>query len=125
MGGRQAECQPPRTDGSLVGPSIALETRGVARGGRSAGRARRRGAASPAGPPGNLGGPAGVVGLRVCPPVPAALGSPAIPFDLTTIPELPMPQTAPVKTSVVERFLRYVLVDTQSSENSKTYPSTL
>ncbi len=36
-----------------------------------------------------------------------------------------MPEITPVQTSVVERFLRYVTVDTQSSENSTTYPSTL
>jgi tripeptide aminopeptidase len=30
-----------------------------------------------------------------------------------------------LKTSVLERFLRYVTVDTQSAENSSTYPSTL
>ena len=34
-----------------------------------------------------------------------------------------MTQTA-LKTSVVERFLRYVTYDTQSAENSPTYPST-
>ena len=27
-------------------------------------------------------------------------------------------------TSVLERFLRYVVIDTQSEENSTTYPST-
>jgi tripeptide aminopeptidase len=32
---------------------------------------------------------------------------------------------SPMKTSVTERFLRYVTYDTQSSENSDTYPSTL
>jgi tripeptide aminopeptidase len=35
-----------------------------------------------------------------------------------------MPDTA-VSTSVLERFLRYVAYDTQSAENSTTYPSTL
>ena len=35
-----------------------------------------------------------------------------------------MPETATMKTSVVERFLRYVTYDTQSDENSETYPST-
>ena len=35
-----------------------------------------------------------------------------------------MPETA-LKTSVVERFLRYVTFDTQSREHSDTYPSTL
>jgi tripeptide aminopeptidase len=35
-----------------------------------------------------------------------------------------MPDTA-VKTSVLERFLRYVTYDTQSAEGSSTYPSTL
>ncbi len=36
-----------------------------------------------------------------------------------------MPETAaPAKTSVVERFLRYVTYDTQSDEKSETYPST-
>jgi tripeptide aminopeptidase len=35
-----------------------------------------------------------------------------------------MPQTTGVSTSVVERFLRYVTYDTQSSEGSDTYPST-
>jgi tripeptide aminopeptidase len=34
-----------------------------------------------------------------------------------------MPETA-VKTSVLERFLRYVRMDTQSDESSTTYPST-
>ena len=29
------------------------------------------------------------------------------------------------QSSVVERFLRYVTYDTQSSESSDTYPSTL
>ena len=28
------------------------------------------------------------------------------------------------KTSVLERFLRYVVIDTQSQEDSATYPST-
>ncbi len=36
-----------------------------------------------------------------------------------------MPETIPMKTSVVERFLRYVTYDTQSVEGSPTYPSTL
>ena len=35
-----------------------------------------------------------------------------------------MPDTA-TKSSVLERFLRYVTVDTQSAEGSSTYPSTL
>jgi tripeptide aminopeptidase len=35
-----------------------------------------------------------------------------------------MPQTATMKTSVVERFLRYVTIDTQSAQRSDTYPST-
>lgn len=35
-----------------------------------------------------------------------------------------MPETY-LKTSVVERFLRYVTFDTQSTEESETYPSTL
>ncbi len=35
-----------------------------------------------------------------------------------------MPETT-LKTSVLERFLRYVQVDTQSMEGSKTFPSTL
>jgi tripeptide aminopeptidase len=35
-----------------------------------------------------------------------------------------MPETL-VKSSVLERFLRYVTVDTQSAEGSSTYPSTL
>jgi tripeptide aminopeptidase len=35
-----------------------------------------------------------------------------------------MAQTTGVTTSVVERFLRYVTYDTQSAENSDTYPST-
>src|SRR6185369_16689030 len=34
-----------------------------------------------------------------------------------------MPETA-VKTSVLEKFLRYVRMDTQSDESSTTYPST-
>ena len=36
-----------------------------------------------------------------------------------------MPQTTSIRTSVVERFLRYVTFDTQSQEHSDTYPSTL
>ena len=36
-----------------------------------------------------------------------------------------MPDTATTKTTVLERFLRYVAYDTQSAEDSKTYPSTL
>jgi di/tripeptidase len=36
-----------------------------------------------------------------------------------------MPQTTSIRTSVVERFLRYVTYDTQSSEHSDTYPITL
>ncbi len=35
-----------------------------------------------------------------------------------------MPDTISMKTSVVERFLRYVPYDTQSDENSTTYPTT-
>jgi len=35
-----------------------------------------------------------------------------------------MSPTTPFQTSVVERFLRYVTVDTQSTETSETYPST-
>jgi len=35
-----------------------------------------------------------------------------------------MAQTTDVRTSVVERFLRYVTYDTQSAENSDSYPST-
>jgi tripeptide aminopeptidase len=35
-----------------------------------------------------------------------------------------MPDTITMKTSVVERFLRYVTYDTQSDENSSTYPTT-
>ena len=35
-----------------------------------------------------------------------------------------MPETATLKTSVVERFLRYVTYDTQSDETSTTCPST-
>jgi tripeptide aminopeptidase len=35
-----------------------------------------------------------------------------------------MPQTTAIRTSVVERFLRYVKYDTQSAEHSNTYPST-
>src|SRR5262245_55356602 len=35
-----------------------------------------------------------------------------------------MPATS-IQTSVLERFLRYVTYDTQSQENSDTYPSTL
>src|SRR5690349_11853751 len=38
-----------------------------------------------------------------------------------------MPATAPktsLKTSVLERFLRYVTVDTQSDSNATRYPST-
>jgi hypothetical protein len=33
-----------------------------------------------------------------------------------------MPETA-VKTSVLEKFLRYVRMDTQSDESSTTYPA--
>ena len=33
--------------------------------------------------------------------------------------------TSGLKTSVLERFLRYVTFDTQASETSETYPSTL
>jgi tripeptide aminopeptidase len=36
-----------------------------------------------------------------------------------------MPETVTLKSTVVERFLRYVTYDTQSSETSTTYPSTL
>jgi tripeptide aminopeptidase len=36
-----------------------------------------------------------------------------------------MPVTTTFQTSVLDRFLRYVTVDTQSAEGSKTYPSTL
>ena len=36
-----------------------------------------------------------------------------------------MPQIATVKSSVLDRFLRYVTYDTQSAEDSSTYPSTL
>jgi len=35
-----------------------------------------------------------------------------------------MSPNAPFKTTVLERFLRYVTYDTQSDENSETYPST-
>src|SRR5437763_16154304 len=35
-----------------------------------------------------------------------------------------MPSSTTMKTSVVERFLRYVTFDTQSREESETYPST-
>ena len=35
-----------------------------------------------------------------------------------------MSQTPPLKTTALERFLRYVTYDTQSDENSETYPST-
>ena len=35
-----------------------------------------------------------------------------------------MPVTAPARTSVVERFLRYVTYDTQAAEGSSSYPST-
>ncbi len=35
-----------------------------------------------------------------------------------------MPVTAAARTSVVERFLRYVTYDTQAAEGSSTYPST-
>ena len=36
-----------------------------------------------------------------------------------------MPETTTLATSVVERFLNYVTIDTQSAEGSSTYPSTL
>src|SRR5438128_411278 len=39
--------------------------------------------------------------------------------------EYDMPQTTSIRTSVVERFLRYVTYDTKSAEHSDTYPSTL
>src|SRR3954466_7737787 len=40
------------------------------------------------------------------------------------MPETPdMPDT-PIRTSCLERFLRYVTFDTQSNETSQTYPST-
>src|SRR5206468_3614679 len=35
-----------------------------------------------------------------------------------------MPQATAIKTSVAERFLRYVTYDTQSDEKSQSYPST-
>jgi tripeptide aminopeptidase len=35
-----------------------------------------------------------------------------------------MPQSTAIRTSVVERFLRYVTYDTQSDERATTYPST-
>jgi len=35
-----------------------------------------------------------------------------------------MPANPPMKTSALERFLRYVTYDTQSVENAETYPST-
>jgi tripeptide aminopeptidase len=35
-----------------------------------------------------------------------------------------MPETTTLRTSVVERFLRYVTFDTQSAEHSTSYPST-
>ncbi len=38
---------------------------------------------------------------------------------------MPTPPAAPLSTSVLERFLRYVTFDTQASETSETYPSTL
>src|SRR5215470_16361805 len=49
--------------------------------------------------------------------LPTSTASPAISGD-------PMPQASDTKTSVLDRFLRYVTVDTQSAENSTTYPST-
>src|SRR2546423_2997890 len=36
----------------------------------------------------------------------------------------PMPETTMLKTTALERFLRYVTYDTQSTEDSPTYPST-
>lgn len=39
-------------------------------------------------------------------------------------PENGVRDRAPIATTVLERFLRYVRIDTQSSENSTTYPST-
>ena len=36
-----------------------------------------------------------------------------------------MTRTELLSTSVAERFLRYVQVDTQSADRSSTYPSTL
>ena len=38
---------------------------------------------------------------------------------------MPTPPATPLSTSVLERFLRYVAFDTQASETSETYPSTL
>ena len=35
-----------------------------------------------------------------------------------------MSTNPPLKTTALERFLRYVTYDTQSDENSETYPST-
>ena len=35
-----------------------------------------------------------------------------------------MPDTATLKTTVLERFLDYVTYDTQSDDQSSTYPST-
>lgn len=37
---------------------------------------------------------------------------------------LPIPESTAFRTSAVERFLRYVTIDTQSDETSETYPST-
>src|SRR6185295_13040100 len=55
----------------------------------------------------------------------AADGSPVpAPGPGTSEEEAAMSET-PIKTSVVERFLRYVTFDTQSTETSETYPSTL
>ena len=39
-------------------------------------------------------------------------------------PRYPTPIAAEVADDVLERFLRYVQVDTQSDEDSETYPST-
>src|SRR5258706_1624325 len=55
----------------------------------------------------------------MCPTVASAGSGPPYPW------EYDMPQTTSIRTSVVERFLRYVTYDTQSAEHSDTFPSTL
>src|SRR5690349_10165371 len=54
----------------------------------------------------------------------AGLSSALVPDSRPRIPLPFMSPTTPLQTSVVERFLRYVTVDTQSTETSETYPST-
>jgi tripeptide aminopeptidase len=47
-----------------------------------------------------------------------------MPADLPATEEIPPMADSAIKTSCVDRFLHYVTFDTQSDENSETYPST-